>query len=100
MDNILSSFYFRSFASRVVRAQGISVKRQNAKKQIRLQRVGVAIERIALTTGVTASFYVRREKSENCSFSFSTEKGDEMLSDVFFIKVYTKLFNIIVELTS
>ncbi|XP_045216692.1 uncharacterized protein LOC123566548 [Mercenaria mercenaria] len=71
----------------IIQAQGISITRKKAKERITLKRVGVVIETISLTTDVTASFYCRREKSENSSYSFCTEDGDEMLSDVFFIKI-------------
>ncbi|XP_060597274.1 uncharacterized protein LOC132751156 isoform X2 [Ruditapes philippinarum] len=83
----LHSLTMEAMKKGIIMAQGISVSKKNVKNRINLARVGVVLETISMTTDITASFYCRREKSENSSCSISTEKGDEMVSDVFFIKI-------------
>ena len=50
-----------------------------------MKRVNVTIEAINITEDAT--FYCRREMSENSTFEFPLDKGDEMLSDVYHVRV-------------
>ncbi|KAL3867092.1 hypothetical protein ACJMK2_044323 [Sinanodonta woodiana] len=74
--------------------EGIKIFPKKAKIPFVLSRVGLIISKLDTRVDLPFLLYCRREKSENSSIKFSLEKTDEIVSDIFQIRVSDNLYNV------
>ena len=65
----------------------MKISHTEVSKPRKIERVGIIIENIDLPTDFPTTFYSRREKSEVSSIKFIPEQDEEIVSDMFHVRV-------------
>ncbi|KAK3593768.1 hypothetical protein CHS0354_014306 [Potamilus streckersoni] len=84
----------KSEIGRYIFVEGIKIFPKKAKIPLVLSRVGLIISKLDTRVDLPFLLYCRREKTENSSIKFPLEKADEIVSDIFQIRVSDNLYNV------